>query len=502
MSEWDDTPWAGTSVSPPAITRLPWDIKAVTGAGVSAFLNDPPLSSLRQMDDPQAKAKAFLQAYKCGWFYKAESKISGDLARLPWTVSDGDVESDDPEETNIPQPDLDIPFETLNPIDQFMRLMERPNPQQTGRMLRQKTHIRRDMAGWTFWYLEAASPLSPITAIYGISPSRLWPSYDKRSGQLLGWILDYDKQGGTMTFEPWEIVTFSNASADDDNTYGVGVVEAVYAELPLTDLMSKHTADLLSTGGRLAGMMWPRERALDEDEFNDAQRAWRNVVSDANSAKRMLLFPEPMEYASGASTPAEIGIPELAELNRDNILTAFPIAPEVLGVSMPAGQNASGETRRELYDWYWRGTIEPRSDSFDEVIQVNIISRYEALMGQTFNFETNLPTSMTPHRYWRRPRRSSRWCLSGSTPRRLSRHSTSTTSSGSAYPTCSTPPSRPRWQHKRQPQRKPSHPQARQRRCRIANPITSMSAKRSCPRRPPRHATTWWSRTTRASASS
>jgi len=391
MSEWDDTPWAGTSVSPPAITRLPWDIKAVTGAGVSAFLNDPPLSSLRQMDDPQAKAKAFLQAYKCGWFYKAESKISGDIARLPWTVSDGDVESDDPEESNIPQPDLDIPFETLNPIDQFMRLMERPNPQQTGRMLRQKTHIRRDMAGWTFWYLEAASPLSPITAIYGISPSRLWPSYDKRSGQLLGWILDYDKQGGTMTFEPWEIVTFSNASADDDNTYGVGVVEAVYAELPLTDLMSKHTADLLSTGGRLAGMMWPRERALDEDEFNDAQRAWRNVVSDANSAKRMLLFPEPMEYASGASTPAEIGIPELAELNRDNILTAFPIAPEVLGVSMPAGQNASGETRRELYDWYWRGTIEPRSDSFDEVIQVNIISRYEALMGQTFNFETNLP---------------------------------------------------------------------------------------------------------------
>jgi len=83
VSEWDDTPWAGTSVSPPAITRLPWDIKAVTGAGVSAFLNDPPLSSLRQMDDPQAKAKAFLQAYKCGWFYKAESKISGDIARLP-----------------------------------------------------------------------------------------------------------------------------------------------------------------------------------------------------------------------------------------------------------------------------------------------------------------------------------------------------------------------------------------------------------------------------------
>ena len=390
MNEWEGTPWAGEAVRS-LVTLEPKTIKAVTGAGVTAYATDYPLSSLRE--EPQARAKAFLRAYKCGWFYKAESKISGDLAKQPWVVHDGDVDSEDPDETKLPEPDLDIPFEQLNPIEQFMRLMERPNPRQTGRMLRQKTFIRRDMAGWTFWYLETSGPVAPITAIYGISPSRLWPSYDKRTNELLGWVLDYDKNGGTMTFEPHEIVTFANASADEDeNGYtGVGVVEAVYAELALTDLMTRHTADLLTTGGRVAGMMWPRERALDEDEFQDAQRAWRNVVSDPNSARRMLLFPEPMEYAAGASTPAEIGIPELAELNRDNILTAFPIAPEVLGVSMPAGQNASGETRRELYDWYWRGTIEPRSSSYDEVISVHILSRYEAMMGQTFRFATELP---------------------------------------------------------------------------------------------------------------
>ena len=392
-TEWDDTVWAGTPVATSDATKAlrPWRppfIKAVTGAGVPAYANDYPLSSLRE--DPQQRAEAFLKAYKCGWFYKAESRISGDLARQPWTVTDGDIESEDPEETKLPRPDLDIPFESLDPIEQFMRLMERPNPSQTGRQLRQKTFIRRDMAGWTFWYLEAASPASLPTAIYGISPARLWPSFDRRTGKLLGYVLDANR-GGTMTFEPWEIVAFSNASADDDEIYGVGVVEAVYAELPLTDLMSRHTADLLSTGGRLAGFMWPKERALDEDEFTDAQRAWRNVVSDANSARRLLLFPEPMEWSAGASTPAEIGIPELAGLNRENILTAFPIDPTMLGVPMPSGLNASGSTRQELQNAYWSGTIEPRSQSFDEVLQVRILSRYEAVMGRTFRYQTDLP---------------------------------------------------------------------------------------------------------------
>ena len=389
-TEWDNTPWAGSDVKSALVRLEPATIyaKAVTGAGVQAYYNDPPLSSL--LNTPQERCAKFLQAYKCGWFYKAESKISGDLRDLPWTVSDGDIESEDPTETTIERPDLDIPFEALNPIEQFMRLMEKPNPRQTGKQLRQKTFIRRDMAGVAFWYLEAASERSPITAIYGISPSRLWPAYDKQK-QLMGYVLDYNSPGGGTPFETWEIVPFSNASADDDDIFGIGVVEAVYAELPLTDLLTRHTADLLSTGGRLAGMLWPKERALNEDEFQDAQRAWRNVTSDPASARRLLLFPEPMEWVAGASTPAEIGIPELAALNRDNILTAFPIAPEILGVPAPAGLNASGETRRQLYDFYWSDTIGPRASSFDEIIQTTIISRYEALMGQTFRFESELP---------------------------------------------------------------------------------------------------------------
>jgi hypothetical protein len=147
---------------------------------------------------------------------------------------------------------------------------------------------------------------------------------------------------------------------------------------------------VLATGGRLAGMAWPKERALDEAEFVDAQRAWRNVTSAGNAARRLLLFPEPMEYAPGASTPAEIGIPELATLNRDEILTAFPLSPYMLGVPTPGGLN-SGEVRREDRRDYWEGTIHPRADMLQEVIQTEILSRYEKAEGKTYNFQIEEP---------------------------------------------------------------------------------------------------------------
>ena len=357
--------------------------KAVTSLG--AWGTGIPLSI--SGNTPQARAATYLQAYKVGWFYKAGKKIAGDIASLDWSISDGDMEEGE-SETTLDRPPLSVPFALLSPIEQAMRLLERPNGRQTGRQLLHKTQVRLDFAGAAAWFLEGAEFGLP-TAIYGVSPSRLWPAYD-RAGNLAGWVLDKDRIGGGVPFSKEEILWISTGNADDDDIWGVSVVEAVYAQVPLTDLMARHTADVLTTGGRLAGMMWPKDRSLTEDEFVDAQRAWRNLTSDPNAARRMLLFPEPMEYAAGASTPAEIGIPELAVLNRDEILTAFPVSPYRLGVPTPGGLN-SGEVRREDRRDYWEETIHPRADLLEEAIQTGFISRYENATGQTYDFKLAEP---------------------------------------------------------------------------------------------------------------
>ena len=357
-----------------AVTQLgPW------GTGTT-------LSSLRHT--PQERCKAYLKAYGVGWFHKAGSKISADFANLPWHVSDGDVESDDPNEATLPKPDLLEPFDSLSPIDQFMRLMEKPNPSYSGRSLRQKSWIRYKFGGLGILYLEGGAGGGLPTAIYGISPARMWPSYSS-TGSLLGWVMDKDAPSGGVPFDKDEIIAWS-AGGPDDDPFGVSVVEAIYSQVPLTDLMARHTANVLTTGGRLAGMMWPKERALSEDEFQDAQKAWRNVASDPDAGKRLLIFPEPMEYAQGASTPAEIGIPELAALNRDEILTGFNLSPYRLGVPAPGGLN-SGEVRREDRRDYWEDAVGPDVTTWDEVINTYLVSRYEEALGKSFVYTTEEP---------------------------------------------------------------------------------------------------------------
>ncbi len=364
-------------------------IKAAYGAGVAALQNLPALTVYGS--NQQERIARYLAAYKVGWFYKAERKISSDFGTLKVLLSPEDSAGDN--EREITAPDPFTPLEMLNPMDQFLRLMEKPNPQQTGRQLRAKAMIRHDMAGAAFFYLESPDPVYGIpSALYGISPARMWPSYD-REGHLIGWVMDKERNGPNngkgVPFEVSEIIPWMTGSADD-SIWGVGIVEAVYAQVPLTDLMARHTADVLTTGGRMAGAMWPKNRALEEGEFQDAQRAWRNVVSDPNSAKRLLLFPEPMEYAAGASTPQEIGIPELAALNREEILSAFPIDPVVLGVPAANGLGG-GEERRWQRLAYWEGTMHPRVESFEEVIQAHLVSRYEKRIGEQLDFDVEEP---------------------------------------------------------------------------------------------------------------
>jgi hypothetical protein len=96
------------------------DAKAVTS--IEPWSRGPMLEMVSE--EPQKKAARYLQAYKVGWFNKAGRKITGDLAALPWNVSDGDAESGD-REAVLDRPDLDIPFATLSrgasPADRDLR---------------------------------------------------------------------------------------------------------------------------------------------------------------------------------------------------------------------------------------------------------------------------------------------------------------------------------------------------------------------------------------------
>lgn len=353
------------------------------GPWLSAIQGGPGLLSLYG-NSWNERAGVFLAAYKVDWFYKAGSRIAADFATLDWTLSYEDSEGDNEEE--IVAAPGNVPWERLDPLEQFLRLCERPNPWQTGLAFRHQQQVRLDFTGRALIYVEDADGSGLPTALYGISPERMWPSRNDR-GELVGWVMDKDAPSGGVPFTAEEIIAVETPGTGTDPQ---GVVEAVHQYAKLAPMIPNHTADVLSTGGRLAGMAWPKERSLSEDEFLDAQRAWRNVTSDPNAARRLLLFPEPMEYQQGAATPEQIGLPELSMLSRDEVLTAFPIAPEMLMVPMASGLN-SGATQVVIEMRYWSGTMHPRVEVWEETLQQALIPRYEKAIGRPLDFDIEEP---------------------------------------------------------------------------------------------------------------
>ena len=351
------------------------------GPWLASLYNGTQLSSLH--DTWNRRAEAYLRAYKVGWFYKAGSRISQDFANLAWTLNYEDSEGDNAEQ--ITAAPGNVPWQQLDPLQQFLRLSERPNPYQSGRSFKQQQMIRLDFTGRALVYVEDDGTGLP-SAWYGISPERMVPSRNKQ-GVLLGWVLDPDRPGGGVPFDAREIIAVEYPGIGEDPQ---GVVEAVYQHAQLSPMIPQHTADVLATGGRLAGMVWPKERSLTEDEFTDAQRAWRSVTSDPNAARRLLLFPEPMEYQQGSATPAEIGLPELATLSRDEILSTFPIHPYMVGVPLATGLN-SGESLRYVRQEYWEGTQHPRVEVWEDAFQQALIPRYEQAIGRPLDLDIEEP---------------------------------------------------------------------------------------------------------------
>lgn len=360
---------------------VPVATKAASGPGVISMMYDAKLTSVRET--PQEMMKRFLRAYKVTWFYKAESVISFDVSNLEVELKreDGSV---------VEVPDRKAEFDSLNPIDQCRRLLDQPNPKQTWRRFIEKWMIRMDMAGNNFWFEdELEEQFGTPKALWNISPARMWPAFSKDGKDIIGWVMDWDNRGGGIPYKADEIIHTSYGSAEDD-VFGVGMVESVLHEWEVSKLLTNHIADVLTLGGRLAGMVSPKERSLDENEFQDVLRAWRNISASGDAGRRLLVFPEPVEWTRGSATPQEIGLPGLSEINRTNILSAFPISEFRLGVPMAAGLN-SGDTRKHMYREYHEFTLHPRVAILQEIVQKEIVDNFSDAAGEELKFTIKEP---------------------------------------------------------------------------------------------------------------
>lgn len=333
--------------------------KAESGPGVFAIDTYQPLFDVsRSPNKLMAEAEALFHTQV--WVAAAERAIVGRYVRAAWHLEQADGATVDKDASPAERAVLDF--------------INKPSEKRNRRQLWSLTLRHMGLTGNAFWYLDQQDALGvPLQVLY-INPTRMSPVEDA-GGNLLGWIMDKGDNPLTragaqaVPFEATELVHFL-LDEPDAGHWGIGIAEAASSRLTMDRLAANHTAQLLATGGRIPGLLSPKQGAstMNDDQWLATVRDYRNIVGDPDAAKRLHIVRGPVDFTETAAKPSELELNDLLSASRESILAAWGVPLSQIGIMQSSGLN-SGEHVKYEEAALWQGAIEYRADGFEEQVQ-------------------------------------------------------------------------------------------------------------------------------------
>jgi phage portal protein BeeE len=356
-----------------------------TGPGAGVLLTEFPLSTLGNQNTPQQKMR---QAWKLGievpWIRAAELVIAGKVQQLEWHIEDGDEETIDDDYTGTDAQEL----RTL--IEKPMAAL--PVGQQMFRTALWRLTIRHiGLTGNSFWYLDGMNAFGNPTAILYIRPDRMSPNEDN-NGNLVSWQLDKTATNPGLTLSLEETIHFV-FDPPDIGHFGIGLVDSALLWAANSQGLDRHTSMLISSGGRLSGIMSPKQGVVGPEQGLQLERDWRTIVDTSDAAKRLQIVNAPVDFTKTTLTPAELQLIDMLTYQRDSLLSLWHIPLTAIGIhergsSLSAGAAKVTETDDQTV---WDHAVKARTEPFRENIQYRLVDPYQE-QGNNFTFILDYPS--------------------------------------------------------------------------------------------------------------
>lgn len=369
------------------VPSRPAEAKAFIGPGAAAMMTQPSLRT-REMT-PQKFMRAAAGYWKSDpWIRAAERVISGKFSTVEWHLEDDtDQEIDDA----YPDARYLAPWQLLEQPQANLAQTDRQVNASTRRELWAITSRHMGACGAAFWYLDQLEPVAktPLSILY-VAPWRMWPSFTN-AGQLTGWVLDWNEETQQGTPLPLEQIVQFNLEPPDEGAFAPGLVQSALALVSLDGRVMGHASDVLTAGGRLAGIVSPKDAgsALPDDKFQQLVRDFHTINELPDAARRTNIVQGPIDFNRTAATLSELELIPLMAAVRDDILALWGVPYSQLGGSLAIGLS-SGDVRKYDEAALWQNAIHQRLVPFAENIQYRLLDRYKTL-GISVDLEIDEP---------------------------------------------------------------------------------------------------------------
>lgn len=332
-------------------------------------------------NEPQVRMqKALKLGNEVDWVRAAERIIAGKVSSCEWHLEDPEGDTIDEEYKGDP---LAKDAFTLLTYPQGQLELSGPGgigKRQSRRQQLVLTSRHMGLAGSAAWYLDMIDGNGIPHAICYIRPDRLDPACTK-AGVLTGWALD-KSPGNPGTPIPVDQLLLFQLSPPDMGVFGMGLVESSMAKAINNGLIDRHYSALLSSGGRISGILSPKEGAINDDGvYNQLVRDWRNVTEQPEAARRLQIVRAPVEFTSTVQSVGEMQVIDLMYHNRDALLALWGVPLSMLGGAVSSGGLNSGDSRKYDEAALWQGPVHDRDTEIVETVQSGILDKFEAVLG-------------------------------------------------------------------------------------------------------------------------
>lgn len=379
-SEWDGTPWGGTTVLAPERSGPPAraaQVVAKAATGWQSIYNGSNIPRSILARSPLAIMREAQALYWSNtWIGTAEDAVTEKVVGLPWHLEDDDAETVDDE---MRDPRLRAIRDLLEKPQAALPEDQRQVGVETWTDLVSLTCRHMGLCGVGYWYPDQPDANGIPTALLYINPARLFPVY-VGEGKLVGYVLDPkddNGRGGTPIARN-EVIPFF-LKPPDWGALPKGLVERLAAKARITAIADIHTQQLLESGGRLAGLVSPKTGTIEPEDFLSLQRDLMNAAEAPDAAKRLTIVRGPVDYTGTAGAPSDLMLLDIAKMNRDDILAGWNVPPSQAGVAGSASGLNSGETRKYEYQSLMQGPVHARVHRIRQTVQLRLLDRWNAL---------------------------------------------------------------------------------------------------------------------------
>lgn len=360
------------------------------GPGAGVLMTEYTLPTMLGQDPNQRMQKYMRLGTEVDWVRAAERIIGGRISSCPWHLEDPDGERIDEDWNGSP-----LALELVNVLENPQADLPLVGPDGVGRRQSRRQQIiltsrHMGVAGNSAWFLDRLDGNGAPHAILYIRPDRLTPAVNK-AGVLTGWVLD-KRPGDPGIPLPLEQVRLYQLAPPDVGIWGPGLIESSMAKAINNGLVDRHYTALLSAGGRISGILSPKEGAITDDNvYQQMVRDWRNVTEQPESARRLQIVRAPVEFTSTVQSVGEMQIIDLMYHNRDALLALWGVPLSMLGGSVSSGGLNSGDSRKYDEAALWQGAVQDRLTEFAEGYQA-ICDLWEPAIGFAPKFVWDPPT--------------------------------------------------------------------------------------------------------------